>query len=57
VAPEAVMGNYNAKIDVWSMGCVMLEMATAKDPWSEHKFANTFSAMYFIGKHPAFDLP
>eukprot|EP00940_MAST-03C_sp_MAST-3C-sp2_P002263 g2263.t1 len=34
------------KADVWSLGCTMLEMATAKRPWNA--FSNPLSAMYHI---------
>lgn len=48
-APEVLVGNYNAKVDVWSMGCVLIEMLTAKPPWSEQNFENPFRALYHIG--------
>lgn len=48
-APEVLQGNYNSKVDVWSLGCVIIEMATALPPWSEENFENPFRALYFIG--------
>jgi len=48
-APEVLVGDYNAKVDVWSLGCVIIEMATAKPPWSEQNFENPFRALYHIG--------
>ncbi|CAA7013299.1 unnamed protein product [Microthlaspi erraticum] len=37
MAPEVVMHKlgYTIAVDVWSLGCTILEMATAKPPWSE----------------------
>lgn len=38
MAPEVVdiqkKGHYNSKIDIWSVGCVVLEMWTGERPWS-----------------------
>jgi len=57
LAPEVVSGKYNSKVDIWSLGCTMLEMGSGKDPWYEQKFENTFQALYFIansGQYPKF---
>ncbi|KAJ0241804.1 Protein kinase domain-containing protein [Hirschfeldia incana] len=37
MAPEVVMhkNGYTLAVDVWSLGCTILEMATAKPPWSQ----------------------
>ena len=48
-APEVITGQYNAKVDVWSLGCVVIEMASGKPPWSEFKFENPYRALYTIG--------
>jgi predicted Ser/Thr protein kinase len=49
-APEVVVvGDYNSKVDVWGVGCVIIEMASGKPPWSEKKFPNHFRALYYIG--------
>jgi len=53
VAPEVMTGSYNSKVDVWSVGCVIIEMMTATEPWSEHRFENHFQALYHIGKQNA----
>lgn len=38
---------YSAKIDIWSLGCVVLEMFAGRRPWSN---VEALSAMYRIGK-------
>ena len=52
-APEVVQGDnkYNTKVDVWSLGCVVIEMAGGKAPWDErmHEIANQFRLLYIIG--------
>lgn len=48
-APEVLIGDYTFKIDIWSLGCVIIEMATAKQPWDEENFENPFRALYHIG--------
>ena len=45
MAPEVVLTNreqyrhvgYNGKVDIWSLGCVVLEMWTGCRPWSHIK--------------------
>ncbi|GAB5371972.1 hypothetical protein AAMO2058_001625700 [Amorphochlora amoebiformis] len=50
-APEMVKGDgkYTTKVDIWSLGCTVVEMASGKEPWSECNFANPFMALYSIG--------
>lgn len=50
-APEVAKGDseYNSNIDIWSLGCVVIEMATGKEPWAEMKFSNHVAATFFIG--------
>lgn len=38
MAPEVAKGKgYSAKVDVWSVGCLVLEMLTGHQPWHEVK--------------------
>ncbi|KAK6461503.1 Pkinase-domain-containing protein [Scheffersomyces coipomensis] len=33
---------YSAKVDIWSLGCVVIEMFTGRRPWSDSKSAEQF---------------
>ncbi|KAK9678322.1 hypothetical protein RND81_11G203600 [Saponaria officinalis] len=39
MAPEVVMNKngYSLEVDIWSLGCTILEMAMAKPPWSQYE--------------------
>lgn len=49
MAPEMVdtAQGYSAKVDIWSLGCVVLEMFAGKRPWSN---LEVVAAMFKIGK-------
>ncbi|KAI7905920.1 uncharacterized protein BX663DRAFT_540592 [Cokeromyces recurvatus] len=55
MAPEVVKGtNYNAKVDIWSLGCTVIEMLTSKHPWLD---LNMLAALYSLGKYQAPPIP
>lgn len=47
-APEVFVDGYNVKVDVWSLGCVMIEMASARKPWDEYAFDNPLNFIFFV---------
>lgn len=52
IAPEVLQvpdTGYHRSIDIWSFGCVVIEMVTAEDPWGRAAFDNQFVAMREIG--------
>jgi serine/threonine protein kinase len=54
-APEVFRGIYNSKIDLWSLACTMIEMATGRGPWDEKKFRSQEQIHHVVsganGKH------
>lgn len=58
MSPESIRGDsaklihHQGAVDIWSMGCVILEMATGRRPWSA--LDNEWAIMYNIaqGKQP-----
>merc|ERR1711998_784575 len=49
IAPEVLRGErYGFNADVWSLGCVICEMASAQHPWPQ--FNNPFAAMLAIAE-------
>jgi len=52
MAPEVIKNTgYGRKADIWSFGCVVIEMATAKSPWGS--FDNPMAAMCKIAMSDA----
>jgi hypothetical protein len=45
MAPEVLTNNYSAKVDVWSLGCTVLEMITGEHPWME---LTSLAALYQV---------
>lgn len=53
MAPEVIhtqKKGYNFKIDIWSVGCVVLEMWAGMRPWmGEEMVAVMFKVLFFYG--------
>lgn len=50
MAPEVMKDNkYGRKSDIWSFGCTVLEMLTAKTPWADKNYDNEMNAILDIG--------
>jgi len=49
--PELLIRSvYTHKSDIWSFGCVLIEMSCARLPWAECEFTTPFAAMYHIAQ-------
>ena len=51
MAPEVVRGGpegYGRKCDVWSIGCVLIQMVTAKLPWNCDPSMSNFQLIYKV---------
>ncbi|KAG1862189.1 kinase-like protein, partial [Suillus subluteus] len=55
MAPEAIHPQnkgYNAKIDIWSVGCVVLEMWSGKRPWCDDEAVTVILLQVYQNKQP-----
>ena len=49
MAPEVLRGeSYGRSSDIWSLGCCIIEMATAKAPWNASDISNYYCLMYKV---------
>ena len=51
MAPEVFRSDregYDSKVDIWSVGCVVLEMWTAKRPWSGYQLLDLIGKVRFL---------
>ncbi|XP_062600728.1 mitogen-activated protein kinase kinase kinase 1-like [Saccostrea cucullata] len=49
MAPEVLRGeNYGRACDVWSVGCVIIEMCTTKPPWNAKDISNHLALIFKI---------
>jgi serine/threonine protein kinase len=49
MAPEVVKNEpYSAKVDIWSLGCTVIEMYTGKRPWLD---MTALAAVYSVSWH------
>lgn len=41
--------SYGRKCDVWSIGCVVIEMMTGKPPWNANQHSNHLALIFKVG--------
>ena len=52
MAPEVLRGeSYGRSCDIWSLGCCLIEMATAKPPWNASDVSNHLALIYKVILH------
>lgn len=55
MAPEVIRSQgqgYSAKVDIWSMGCVILEMFCGKRPWFKEEAIGAIYKLGSLDQHP-----
>lgn len=58
MSPEAIKGGNEGRlgaIDIWALGCCVLEMLTGRRPWAD--LDNEFAVMYHIAAGHAPSIP
>ena len=58
MAPESITGTMSERpgaVDIWSLGCVILEMATGRRPWAQ--LDNEYAVLYSIAQGNQPQLP
>lgn len=49
MAPEVILNKgIRRKADIWSLGCLIIEMALGGNPWGNELFDNNFQAIMKI---------
>ena len=57
MSPEVMAGHkYGRKIDIWSLGCSIIEMLTCKPPWSDIEFGH-LCIKILSNELPEYELP
>ena len=57
MSPEIVKGEkYGRRVDIWSLGCTMVEMFTTKPPWHDLEPMQLYYKMY-SNQTPEYTLP
>eukprot|EP01062_Namystynia_karyoxenos_P022699 TRINITY_DN1871_c1_g2_i2.p1 TRINITY_DN1871_c1_g2~~TRINITY_DN1871_c1_g2_i2.p1 ORF type:complete len:1463 (+),score=378.60 TRINITY_DN1871_c1_g2_i2:35-4423(+) len=52
MSPEAVRAPQGVTFatDIWSVGCTVVEMGSARPPWADAHFTNEWAAMFYISQ-------